>query len=331
MVPQAVKPDQVGIIEFLPVSLAVTVGILISIVVFIVTRNYYIASDRQQFRSARQFGISKACSLLLALLLSACSQLPKVAPTPVPPLTPVSTSVAAPRPAPNVVTEPRAVAATQRALVLLGYDTGKPDGANGPATRRAILSFQRDHALAEDGLITVALLDTLNTLVAQLQKKGPVVVAAGDLIIFEDGSTEIVKRERAFQREQDSGRGVVAIRPSTVGWPPAARAGLDWAIVHALDVDSLEPVQWSSTGVDQRFEINATTVLSPRESQLVGANAHACRHFELRTAQRQRRYSGVACLDAKGDWSIPRSKIRLDRPATGLGSTVVDKERTSIR
>jgi len=282
-------------------------------------------------RSAREFGIVQTGCLLLVLLLSACSQSQTVAPILVTPLTPASTSVAAPSPTSNVVTEPRAVAAAQRALTLLGYDTGKPDGVNGPTTRRAILSFQRDHALVEDGLITSTLLETLNKLVAALPKTSPVVVAVGDLIVFGDGSIEIVKRERVFQPEQDVDRGVVAIRPSTVGWPPAARVGLDWAIAHALDVVSSEPVQWSSTGVDQRFEINATIALSPREIELVGANAHACRHFELRTAQRQRRYPGIACMDAKGDWSIPRSKIRLVRPATGLGPRMVDEERTSIR
>jgi peptidoglycan hydrolase-like protein with peptidoglycan-binding domain len=285
-----------------------------------------------EFRQGRKYAMSKACSILFALLVSACSQSPKVTPaTASPPPTPALTSVAAPSPTPSVVTEPRTVAAAQRSLTLLGYDTGKPDGVNGPATRRAILSFQKDHALAQDGLITVALLNAINTLVARLPKIGPVVVAAGDLIIFGDGSIEVVKQERTFQPEQDTGRGIVAIRPSTVGWPPAARAGLDWAIAHALDVGSSEPLQWSSTGVDQRFEIEVITALSPRESQLVGANAHSCRHFELRTTERQRRYPGIACLDAKGDWSIPRSKIRLGRPATGLGTSIIKDERTPIR
>jgi signal transduction histidine kinase len=53
--PKVVKTDQVGTTEFLPVSLVVTAGILISIVVFIVTRNYYIAADRQQFQRDATF------------------------------------------------------------------------------------------------------------------------------------------------------------------------------------------------------------------------------------------------------------------------------------
>jgi signal transduction histidine kinase len=54
-VPKAVKTDQVGLTEFLPVSLVVMVGILISIVVFVMTRNYYIATDRQQFQRDAAF------------------------------------------------------------------------------------------------------------------------------------------------------------------------------------------------------------------------------------------------------------------------------------
>src|SRR5262252_7126367 len=54
-------------------------------------------------------------------------------------------------PSQNLVTDERAVAAAQRALTLLGYTTGKSDGVMGPATRRAIQAFQKDHGIAEDG------------------------------------------------------------------------------------------------------------------------------------------------------------------------------------
>jgi len=40
----------------------------------------------------------------------------------------------------------------------------------GPATRRAILVFQKDRGLAEDGRLTQALVKLLNSLVAQLPK-----------------------------------------------------------------------------------------------------------------------------------------------------------------
>ena len=110
----------------------------------------------------------------------------------------------------------------------------------------------------------------------------------------------------------------MAIRPSTVGWPPAARAGLDWAITHALDVAGSAPLAWSSTGVDQHFEIHATAALLPRETALAGPLAPSCRHFELHGDQRH--YPGLACRDANGEWYFLHSRIRLAHPARRLGS-----------
>jgi hypothetical protein len=156
----------------------------------------------------------------------------------------------------------------------------------------------------------------LNTFLAQA-KINTTTLAAGDTVIFGDESTEIASGERVVRWEQEGRRRLVAIRPSTAGWPPAARAGLDWATTHALDVAG-PPVQWSSTGVDQHFEIYATATLSPRETALAGTQS--CRHFELRADGAQKHYPGIACRDAKGDWYLPHSRIRLARPATGLES-----------
>ena len=263
-------------------------------------------------------------AVLLAVLIGSCSQPAKQAPqtaaSPAPP-------VAAPAPAPpdqNLVADERAVAAAQRALTQLGYNTGKPDGVSGPATHRAILAFQKDHGLVEDGRLTLALANMLNTLLAQMPKINATTVVAGDTVIFGDGSTEIVSSERVVVWEQEGGRALVAIRPSTAGWPQAARAGLDWAITHALDVAGGSAIQWSSTGVDQHFEIYASAALSSRETALAGGAAQSCRHFELRADGPQKHYPGVACPDEKGGWYLPHSRIRLARPATGLGSSASD-------
>jgi len=118
--------------------------------------------------------------------------------------------------------------------------------------------------------------------------------------------------------EQESKGGLVAIRPSTVGWPPAARAGLDWATSHALDVAGSPPIAWSSTGVERHFEIHATQVLSPREAAMAGDAAQSCRHFELRGAEGH--YPGIACRDSNGEWYFLHSRIRLAHPARRLGS-----------
>jgi hypothetical protein len=188
----------------------------------------------------------------------------------------------------------------------------------GPATRRAIQAFQKDHGLAEDGRLSIALARMLNNLVAQLPKSTSITVAAGDSIVYSDGSIDSAGRERVVQWDQGGSRAVVAVRPATQGWPPAARAGLDWATTHALDGGNGGPVQWSSTGVDQQFEIHVLPALSAREAATAGPS---CRHFELRDEDASKRYPGLACKDAKGDWYLPHTRIHLARPASALGTT----------
>jgi peptidoglycan hydrolase-like protein with peptidoglycan-binding domain len=259
-------------------------------------------------------------SLLTVFLAVACSQPAKQAPQ--------TAAVSAPQTAPSLqslsspaepeqLNDERTVTAAQRALAQLGYPVGSADGVIGPATRRAILAFQKDRGLAEDGRLTPALLALMNSLVAQLPKANTTAVMAGDLLLFADGSREIAKAERNIVWEQDAKGGLVAIRPSTAGWPPAARAGLDWAISHALDVGGGPPIAWSSTGVEQRFDIHATAVLSPREAAMAGKDASSCRHFELRGAQRH--YPGLTCRDAHGEWYFLNSRVRLAHPARKLG------------
>lgn len=258
-------------------------------------------------------------ALLAAFLTVSCSQPAKQAPTvsasPAPQT--MSSSVSQP-PEHDSIADERMVITVQRALTQLGYSAGSVDGVMGPATRRAILAFQKDRGLAEDGRLTPALVTLLNNLVAQLPKNSMTAVAAGDVLLFGDGSREIAKAERAVPWEQESKGGLVAIRPSTTGWPPAARAGLDWAISHALDVSGGPPISWSSTGVQQHFEIHATATLSPRETAMAGDAASSCRHFELRGAERH--YPGLACRDPNGEWYFLHSRIRLAHPARRLGS-----------
>jgi len=256
--------------------------------------------------------------LILALLGASCSQPAKQTPPTVAAPAPQSAAVAPPpMPDQDSSLDEHTIAAAQRALTQLGYATGTADGVMGPATRRAIAAFQKDHGLAEDGRLSLALVAMLGTLAAQAPKINTTSVTAGDTLLFGDGSKEVAKSERVIAWEEP-GRGLVAIRPSTAGWPPAARAGLDWAITHALDVAGSTPLAWSSTGVDQHFEIHATAALSPREAALAGPLASSCRHFELHGDQRH--YPGLACRDANGEWYFLHSRIRLAHPARRLGS-----------
>ncbi|HET7085114.1 MAG TPA: peptidoglycan-binding domain-containing protein [Rhizomicrobium sp.] len=258
--------------------------------------------------------------LLLGLSAASCSQQvkpqPRTAAAHVAPAVAVAEKPASlSTPSQELVSDERTILAAQRALAVLGYNGGKADGVLGPATRRAIQAFQKDHGLAEDGRLTFALADMLNSVVAQLAKSQSITVAAGDSIIFADGGVDSATHERSVQWDQD--RGIVAVRPSTADWPPPARAGLDWAITHALDDGGTAPIQWSSTGVDQHFEIHVFAALSPHEAAVAG-NGQSCRHFELRADER--RYPGLACKDAKANWVLPHTSIRLARPAAALGA-----------
>ena len=266
--------------------------------------------------------------VLIALIAASCSQTPKPTPTPTPvaaeaPPPPPAPVVAAPKIDHELVFDERAIAAAQRALSQLGYDPGKADGAGGPATRRAILAFQKDHDLAQDGRLTFAVAEKIRAaLQAESARTAAIEVRQGDMLVYSDGVVEVAAAERMVQWDQEDTHGLVAIRPAVTGWPAAARAGLDWAITHALDVPaSAKPLKWSSTGVDQHFEIYTYPALTSREAALVGGDPGSCRRFEMRTAETQWRYPAIACRDVKGAWYIPHSTIRLARPATGLGTS----------
>jgi S1-C subfamily serine protease len=61
----------------------------------------------------------------------------------------------------------------QQALTLLGYDAGSPDGALGPRTESAIREFQRDFGLPQDGQISLALIDAIETVLEQVAALPP--------------------------------------------------------------------------------------------------------------------------------------------------------------
>jgi len=269
--------------------------------------------------------LAAAASLLL---ISACARTPKPAPEPVAaaaPEPPPPPPPPAPVPDPGLVTDKAAINAAQRTLVQLGYKPGKPDGVAGAGTERAVKAFQKDHGLAEDGRLTTSLAARLRTALAAANAKTAVIaLRQGDMLIYSDGEVEFAAAGREVQWEQSDPRELVAIRPDMGDWPAAAKAGLDWALTHALDEPAAkQPLKWSSTGVARHFEIRTFATLTPREAGLVGGSPQYCRRYELRTDDPQQRYPGIACQDTSGGWYIPHSTVRFARPASGLQSRPV--------
>ncbi|MBN9544557.1 MAG: peptidoglycan-binding protein [Alphaproteobacteria bacterium] len=264
------------------------------------------------------------------LLLSGCAAKPKPAPEPVmaaAPEPPPPPPPPPPAPDPGLVTDKAGVIAAQRALLQLGYKPGKLDGVAGAGTERAVKAFQKDHGLAEEGRLTLSLAARLKSALAAANARAAIIaLRQGDMLIYNDGEVEFAAAGREVQWEQSDPRELVAIRPDMGDWPAAAKAGLDWALTHALDEPvAKHPLKWSSTGVARHFEIRTFAALTPREAGLVGGSPQYCRRYELRTDDPQLRYPGIACQDTNGSWYIPHSTIRFARPASGLQS------RPSIR
>jgi peptidoglycan hydrolase-like protein with peptidoglycan-binding domain len=111
-----------------------------------------------------------------------------------------------------------------------------------------------------------------------------------------------VRRQVRFE---SPGSGVdvelVAVQLEDKGWPPAARAGLGWALQEALETKSDgQSIEWGSSGVDDKVTIKPTATLSE-------SNSPYCRTFEqtVRSGAGKRIYPGKACRNASGQWLIP--------------------------
>jgi peptidoglycan hydrolase-like protein with peptidoglycan-binding domain len=96
-------------------------------------------------------------ALAAAGVFSGSSSTPTATPTTTP--TPTSTPTTTPAPAvgPTTTLKPGTkgaqVRALQRALAALGYSPGRIDGSYGPATQKALESFQRASKLTPDGVL----------------------------------------------------------------------------------------------------------------------------------------------------------------------------------
>lgn len=266
-------------------------------------------------------GDSNWGALLAALFIAGCTR-PDSAPQSPPPPIIASTSPEIGPPAAIFPVSPISgpkIQAVQRALQLLGYQAGEADGMIGPLTRRAISAFQKDHGVAADGILSDILAEAILAASRSETKFAHVKLRKGDLLAFSDGVVEVAPAESAMEWASGEAHSLIAIRPSTANWPLAARAGLDWAIDHALDSSpSSGPVDWSSTALKQRFHIYAFN-LDAREQSIVAGFSSICRRFELRSIDSQGRYPSIVCKNAGGEWYVPHTTIRLRRPAKSLG------------
>jgi len=111
-------------------------------------------------------------------------------------------------------------------------------------------------------------------------------------VLFEevDGSRRLNRRSE-----------LLAIVPSTSGWPPAARAGLGWALEHALETAAPgEETSWTSSAI-------ATQVTITPGPQAVSGTENTCRTFVQTWSDHEgaRVYPGLSCREAAGEWLIP--------------------------
>jgi peptidoglycan hydrolase-like protein with peptidoglycan-binding domain len=121
------------------------------------------------------------------LTLAACAHAPTpaiVAAAPPPEVTAPPAPLAAPAPQPAI--DPVTVATAQRNLKALGYAVGKTGDLADPAFQRAIVTFEKDQGLAEDGLLSSAVVDRLKLMRAALLKSAS--ANRSGTFVYSDGS-----------------------------------------------------------------------------------------------------------------------------------------------
>jgi peptidoglycan hydrolase-like protein with peptidoglycan-binding domain len=125
----------------------------------------------------------------LALAVAACAHTPApaiVAAAPAPDVTAPPAPLAAPAPQPAI--DPTTLAAAQRNLKALGYAVGKTGDLADPAFQRAIIAFEKDQGLTEDGLLSSAIVDRLKMLRAALLKSAATDANRSAIFVYSDGS-----------------------------------------------------------------------------------------------------------------------------------------------
>ena len=124
---------------------------------------------------------------ILVLVLSACAQNAKpVASSPPPPKTAETPPPPPVEPAPGM--DPAAITLAERDLRALGYPAGKSQDVNDATLRHAILAFERDQGLAEDGQLSPALEERLKQLRSAMLGRISAPANRDALFVYSDGT-----------------------------------------------------------------------------------------------------------------------------------------------
>ena len=122
---------------------------------------------------------------------------------------------------------------------------------------------------------------------------GPGLGALTEVLLQSDCRLDAIELDRHVE--------LVAIRPSSYGWPPVARAGLSQAMQYALEKGSAgEETVWTSSGVEVRVTIKPV-------AKYTRGDGKTCRTYvqtwDLTEGKHQ--YPGAACRSPSGKWQIP--------------------------
>jgi surface antigen len=116
-----------------------------------------------------------------------------------------------------------------------------------------------------------------------------------------------IRRSEKVAEEKEGAVELVAVELGGEDWPAAARAGLGWALQHALENEaSGKPVEWESSALPGHIEIEAL-------SKVDYAGTDTCRRFAATRFDAdgmKRVYPGVACRSADGAWLVPGEQDR---------------------
>lgn len=126
---------------------------------------------------------------------------------------------------------------------------------------------------------------------------------------------QVVLHEERKGEATDSQRwALIAVQPEGKDWPPAASAGLGWALQHALEtLPDGEDTAWQSSGVTTKVTIKAG-------EHFENAVGQSCRRFQQiwLEGDTTAAFPGSACRNDVGQWHIPgletTDKIAESRP-----------------
>jgi hypothetical protein len=121
-----------------------------------------------------------------------------------------------------------------------------------------------------------------------------------------------IRRAEAVEEGEEKAVDLVGVELGGQDWPAAARAGLDWALQHALEADASKPVQWESSALPGHIEIEAL-------AEVEHSGAERCRRFAATRFDAEgmkRIYPGIACRSADGAWAFlgEQDRARAELP-----------------